>query len=133
LDINLLCSHPNTTRLLQQLDVATFRPLTLGWKTSVPEWHRKNSDKILNKEWFAPVLHGVLKKYSLDCPAVLGFQVCDLYPWDSEDTDFSKCLGGKTNQKCTIQKLLQKHSIQNVKELVANQVLTELKIREGKK
>jgi hypothetical protein len=28
---------------------------------------------------------------------------------------------------------LQKHSIQNVKELVANQVLTELKIREGKK
>jgi hypothetical protein len=56
LGITLLSLHPNATRLLQQLDVATFRPLKLGLKASVPEWHRKNSDKILNKKWFAPVL-----------------------------------------------------------------------------
>jgi hypothetical protein len=85
LAITLLSRHPNATRLLQQLDVATFRPLKLGCKTSVPEWHRKNSDKILNKEWFVPVLDGALKKYSLDCSAILGFQACGLYPQDPED------------------------------------------------
>jgi hypothetical protein len=65
----------------------------LGWKISVPEWHRKNSDKILNKEWFAPVLDGALKKYSLDCSAILGFRVCGLYLLDPEDRDFSKYFG----------------------------------------
>jgi hypothetical protein len=73
LGIILPSIHPNTTRLLQELDVATFRPLKLGWKTSVLEWHRQNSDKILNKEWFAPVLGGALKKYSVDCSTMLGF------------------------------------------------------------
>jgi hypothetical protein len=96
LGITLLSIHPNATRLLQQLGVATFRPLKLGWQTSVLEWHRKNSDKILNKEWFTPVLDEALKKYSLDCSAILGFRACGFYPWDREDTDFSKCLG-KTN------------------------------------
>jgi hypothetical protein len=90
LGITLLPIHPNATRLLQQLDVATFRPLKLGWETLVPEWHRKNSDKILNKEWFAPVLGGALKKYSQDCSSVLGFQACGLHSWDPEDANFSK-------------------------------------------
>jgi hypothetical protein len=49
LEITLLSIHPNATRPLQHLAVATFRPLKLGWKTLVPQWHRKNSDKILNK------------------------------------------------------------------------------------
>jgi hypothetical protein len=89
----LLSIHANATRLLEQLDVANFRPLKLGWKTSVPEWHRKNSDKILNKEWFPSVLDGAVKKYSLDCSAIFGFRTCGLYPWDPEDTDLSKCLG----------------------------------------
>jgi hypothetical protein len=73
LGITLLSVHPKDTRLLQHLDVATFRPLKLGWKTSVPDRHRKNSDKILNKEWFTPVLDGALRKYSVDCSAILGF------------------------------------------------------------
>jgi hypothetical protein len=103
LGIILISIHPSATRLLQQLDVATFRPLQLGWKTSVLEWHRQNSDKILNKEWFAHVLNGALKKYSLEYSAILGIRTCGLYPWDPENTDFSKRLGEKTNQKCTIQ------------------------------
>jgi len=43
-----LCSHlgiiwiflyPNTTRLIQPMNVTTFRPLKLGLKTAVLEWH----------------------------------------------------------------------------------------------
>jgi hypothetical protein len=36
-----------TYLLLEPLDAATFRPLKLGCKTAVLEWHRQNSDKIL--------------------------------------------------------------------------------------
>jgi hypothetical protein len=81
LGITLLSIHPNATRPLQQLDVATSRSRKLGWQTSVPEWHRKISDKILNKEWFAPVLDGALKKHSRDC--YTGFSNLWLVPMGS--------------------------------------------------
>jgi hypothetical protein len=46
LGINLISVYPNATRLIQQVDVATFRPLILGLKTAVLEWHRQNSDTV---------------------------------------------------------------------------------------
>jgi hypothetical protein len=68
LGIILSSLHPNAKILLQPADVATFKPQKLGWKTAVLDWHRQNSYKILNKEWFAPVLdeacdctHGIQK------------------------------------------------------------------------
>jgi hypothetical protein len=62
-----------TYLLLEPLDAATFRPLKLGCKTAVLEWHRQNSDKILIEEWYSPLLDGALEKYSLECSAIQGF------------------------------------------------------------
>jgi hypothetical protein len=131
LGITLVSIHPNATRLLQQLDVATFRPLKLGWKTSVPEWHRKNHDKILDKEWLPPVLDGALKKYSVDCAAILGFRACGLYPWDPEDADFSVSWK-KPTRNAPSRSHCKNVTYRMFKELVASQLVTELKIREGK-
>jgi hypothetical protein len=133
LGITLLSIHPNATRLHQYLDVAMFRLLKLGWNTSIPEWHRKNSDKILNNEWFAPVLDGALKKYFLHCSAILGFRACGLYPWAPEDTDFSKCLGKKLTRNATSRSCCKNTTYKMFKELAASQLTTEVKIREGKK
>jgi len=63
----LIFVSPNTTRLLQKLEVAAFRPLKLDWERAVLDWHRENYDKVLNKEKFAPVLDGALKKCYVDC------------------------------------------------------------------
>jgi hypothetical protein len=63
------------------------------WKTTVLEWNRQNSDKILNKEMFVSVLNGALKKFSLECSAVQDFQDCGSYLLNPENADFSKCLG----------------------------------------
>ena len=60
LDIILVSPHPNTVRLLQPMNVATFKPLKMGQKTAVQDWHKQTPDKILNKEWFSPVLGGAL-------------------------------------------------------------------------
>jgi hypothetical protein len=52
LSILLISVYPNASSLFQPLDVATFRPQKIGWKTAVLERHRQNSDKILHEEWF---------------------------------------------------------------------------------
>jgi hypothetical protein len=92
LSIVLIYLYPNATRLFQPLNVASFRPQKIGWKTAVLEWHRQNSDKILHQECFTPVLNGALKKYALQCSATR-FLTLWLIPWDPENTDFSKYLG----------------------------------------
>jgi len=97
LGIILVSLHPNAVRLLQPADVATFNPQKLGWKTAVLDWHRQNSYKILNREWFAPVLDGA----------------CDLCPWNPENTDF-KMSWKKSSQKCTIQKPQYDQTIKNI-------------------
>jgi hypothetical protein len=94
--ITLLSIQTNATRLLQQLDVATFRPLKLGWKISVSKCRRKTSDKILNKDCFTPVLDGALKKYSLDSSAILGFRA---FTNGIQKTQTSQNVSEKTNQK----------------------------------
>jgi hypothetical protein len=131
LGIILLCIHPDATRLLQQLVIAASRPLKLGWQTSVPEWHRKNSDKILDKEWFAAVLDGALKKYSLDCSAILGFRAYGLYPRDPEDR-LLKMSWKKLIRNAPSRSRCKNATYKIFTELAASQLITELRIKEGK-
>jgi hypothetical protein len=90
--INLISLYPNTTRLLQTLEVATFRPMKLCWKTVILQWHRQNSDKMSIKGWCAPVLDGALNKRSPDCLAIYGFRACGLYPWNPENMTYEIAL-----------------------------------------
>jgi len=91
----LISLDPNATGLLHPLEVATSWPLKLGWKTAGLDWHRHNSNKILNREWFSPFLDGAVQKYSLACSAVCDFRACGLYSWNPENTDLLECLGGE--------------------------------------
>lgn len=59
---NLISLHPHTVRLFHPLNVATFKPLQMGWKTAVLDWHKHNPNKMFKKELFTPVLHVALKK-----------------------------------------------------------------------
>ena len=76
--ITLISLYLNATRLFQSPDAATIRPLKLDWKPADLKWHKQNPDKILNKEWFAPVLDGALKKRCLECSAIRSFRACGL-------------------------------------------------------
>jgi len=71
--IILISLYLNATRHFQSLDAAIIRPMKLGWKSADLERHRQNPDKILNKEWFVPVLDGALKKHSPECSAIWSF------------------------------------------------------------
>lgn len=42
LEIILICLYPDSTRILQPADVASFRPLKSLWKNGFIQWRRKN-------------------------------------------------------------------------------------------
>ncbi|KAI4457231.1 dde superfamily endonuclease [Holotrichia oblita] len=85
LEIILIALYPNSTRIMQPADVASFRPLKNLWKS---------------KEDFAPIL---LNAVTLLKPEIArkGFEVCGLHPWNLQAIDYRKCLektnGGNTD------------------------------------
>ena len=46
LGLILVSLHPIAVRLIQSMNVAAFKPLKVGWKTAVQDWHKQNPDKI---------------------------------------------------------------------------------------
>lgn len=81
-----------TTRILQPADVAVFRPIKYGWRKAVLNWRITHPTDALLKENFAPTLKLVVDEVK---PSTLvnGFNTCDLYPWNSNSLDCTKCLG----------------------------------------
>ncbi|XP_050309028.1 uncharacterized protein LOC126745298 [Anthonomus grandis grandis] len=96
LEIVLIALYPNSTRILQPADVASFRPLKNLWRYGVLYWRRNHPFMKLRKEDFAAILYTAVEK--LDATTILnGFKACGLFPWDFNAIDYTKCLGKNTH------------------------------------
>lgn len=93
LQIITICLYPNSTRILQPADVAVFKPLKTGWSREVLNWRRKNVDKNFTRLHFAPLLKKTVDKYVKKEVIINGFKASELYPFNPEAIDFTKCLG----------------------------------------
>jgi hypothetical protein len=86
--------YPNSTFLLQPADVAVFRSLKSLWR----EENRltKQNEIAITKLNFADIF---LKAFVKIAPQVIktGFFKCGLFPFNSENVDYSKCLGKDTS------------------------------------
>lgn len=51
-DMEIIALYPNSTHLIQPLDVAVFKLLKRFWKTNVRSWHIENHSCRLRKEHF---------------------------------------------------------------------------------
>lgn len=90
----LIALHPNCTHILQPADISVFKPLKAGWKQHVREW-KFNNDQAYNdvvKSNFAPLLAEVFKVKSTPIIIQNGFRACGLYPFDSDNVDYTKCI-----------------------------------------
>lgn len=87
--IELFALYPNSTHLIQPLDVAVFKPLKQFWKQSVRDWHIENHGNKLRKENFGSTFEKALSKIT---PATIqnGFKACGLSPFNVENVKFSK-------------------------------------------
>lgn len=85
---------PNSTHILQPLDVGLFKTLKLNWKKEIQKFKMKNgSYKALNRENFAPVLNEAIN-FLRNLKLVLknAFKTCGLFPFDSSNINYSKLL-----------------------------------------
>ncbi|KAK3889995.1 hypothetical protein Pcinc_006044 [Petrolisthes cinctipes] len=90
LNIILYGLPPNSTHLMQPLDVAVFGPVKKGWTRDAKLWEEKNTDKVLNQEHFAEVFLPSYYKHVTAKNIKSGFAKCGLVPFDPDMPDYGK-------------------------------------------
>jgi hypothetical protein len=90
-DIVFVCLPPNSTHLLQPLDVAFFRPLKTHWRVLLDDYKMKTkrASKTLTKEAFPGLLAKLCNKICLDdspnASMISGFRKTGIYPFNPEE------------------------------------------------
>ncbi|XP_072375129.1 uncharacterized protein [Diabrotica undecimpunctata] len=88
--IILIALLPNSTHILQPLDVAIFRPLKLSWKNRIHNWSIENNGKKLKREDFAEEPDKCIRVSVTEDTVRNGFRTCGLFPYNQNNFDFSK-------------------------------------------
>lgn len=87
--IEIIALYPNSTHLIQPMDVAVFRPLKTYWKYQTSQWKIDNPGRRFKKEDFAPNLDIAVKKITKDT-IKNGFRKSGLFPFSVDYVDLSK-------------------------------------------
>ncbi|KAG5865963.1 hypothetical protein JTB14_012192 [Gonioctena quinquepunctata] len=74
---------PNSTHLLQPLDVAYFRPLKASWRAVLEKWKLKHRG-VVPKAMFPKLLEQVIEKIGLRSRenSIAGFSACGIVPFN---------------------------------------------------
>ncbi|GBP10603.1 Tigger transposable element-derived protein 1 [Eumeta japonica] len=88
--IILIALYPNSTHILQPLDVALFRTFKMAWQKSFQAFCQKCGIVSIKKCQFALVLEETFKKLDLKKIMEHGFKACGLCPLDVNAIDFKK-------------------------------------------
>lgn len=90
-EIIIVCLPPNTTHLMQPLDVAVFGPMKKNWRKKVRQFCFEHGHEI-SKQDVPTVLSEVLATESTAENIKSGFRKCGLVPFDPSLVDYDKCI-----------------------------------------
>ena len=92
LNILLIQLYPNSTFLMQPADVSCFKSLKVIWRNVVREHNANFLNNAISKAHFGDLMKKTFDQLS---PQTIknGFRASGLYPWDSNNIDYTKCLG----------------------------------------
>lgn len=107
--IEVIALYPNSTHLLQPMDVAVFRPLKVSWKNQVKSWKIENPKLVMKKEHFAPNLEAALQNITADTIRH-GFRRSGLFPFGPEYVDMNK-LSSQNRATVATSELEKNHDI----------------------
>lgn len=82
--IELVGLFPNSTHILQPLDVSLFHLLKEKYRAVLRQWRVDNNVIDFKKSMFAPVLHLALTDSDYSTAIIHGFKTCGLYPFDPD-------------------------------------------------
>lgn len=84
-NIRFILLPPNSTHLLQPLDVAYFRPLKAAWKRVLETWKLRNRG-VLPKTVFPKLLKEAVESVGLKSQAksIAGFKACGIVPFNPD-------------------------------------------------
>lgn len=93
--IELIALYPNSTHLLQPMDVSVFRPLKLAFRNEVQKWRMDNYGNKLQKCNFAVVFEKALSHITEET-IQNGFKASGLHPFNIKNVHFKK-ISAKNN------------------------------------
>lgn len=82
--------YPNTTHILQPMDVSCFKPLKYNWREAVHEWKATTKEPSLSKESFCDLFTKVVTDTMKPHLFKSGFECCGLHPWNPERINYNK-------------------------------------------
>lgn len=91
-DIILVCLPPNTTHIMQPLDVAFFAPLKKMWNKVIQTWRIHHEGIGLHKFDIPTVLSDIIRRGNFVKDIQSGFKCCGLYSFDVNGFNYRKCL-----------------------------------------
>lgn len=86
--IILVALFPNSTHLIQPMDVSVFRPLKSYWKKAIHKWRIDNNGAKLKREQFAPLLSSIFPEIKKETVSN-GFKKCGIFPFNPDAIDYS--------------------------------------------
>lgn len=89
-EIELISLYPNSTHILQPMDVAVFHPLKASWKQTVQQWRCENGAAKIKKEDFAPLMKTAFDSSIKKETVKNGFKCTGLLSLDVTEVNFFK-------------------------------------------
>ena len=95
--IEIIGLYPNSTHVLQPLDIAFFHPFKEIWKKIVTKWKNENNMKELRKEYVGIVIKKALEAMAEEDIIKNGFRASGLVPFNPSAVNYD--ILDKKNQK----------------------------------
>lgn len=98
--IELIMLPPNSTHIMQPLDISFFHPFKEMWKKCVPKWKNEQNLSQFKKEDFPLVLKFTLENMTnAEKVIVSGFRGSGLYPFNPKAVDYDILNKSKKNKQ----------------------------------
>ena len=98
--IELICLFPNSTHIIQPLDIAFFHPFKNVWRNSILKYKSQNNITRLKKEHVASVLQEALQSFPNEKKTIQnGFRASGLVPLNPDAVQFNMLQKKKKNKK----------------------------------
>lgn len=110
--IELTALYPNSTYIIQPLDVAFFHPLKEAYKRTLRNWRIEKGVINFQKSMFPEVLQLTLNSQDFSQTLKNGFSTCGLFPFNSEAPNYN--ILGKKKKKNFNASLTKESSSENL-------------------